>query len=97
MANQFKEFENSLEDATGSFRVHLSGDLILVHNVLSGLVISQVESTAFSLSKFPLFVLVALTRRFGPSMVVILPVGLASGTWVVGAMAQILGASIGMY
>ena len=30
--------------------------------------------------------LVALTRRFGPSMVVILPVGLA-GTWVVGAMA----------
>ena len=44
LANQFKEFENSLEEATGA-RVHLSGDLILVHNVLSGLVISQVEST----------------------------------------------------
>ena len=84
LANQFKEFENSLEEATGA-RVHLSGDLILVHNVLSGLVISQVESTAFSLA-VSLFVLVALTRRFGPSMVVILPVGLA-GTWVVGAMA----------
>jgi hypothetical protein len=84
LANQFKEFEISLEGATGA-RVHLSGDLILVHNVLSGLVISQVESTAFSLA-VSLFVLVALTRRFGPSMVVILPVGLA-GTWVVGAMA----------
>jgi len=84
LANQFKEFEISLEEATGA-RVHLSGDLILVHNVLSGLVISQVESTAFSLA-VSLFVLVALTRRFGPSMVVILPVGLA-GTWVVGAMA----------
>ena len=84
LANQFKEFENSLEEATG-FRVHLSGDLILVHNVLSGLVISQVQSTAISLA-VSLFVLVALTRRFGPSMVVILPVGIA-GTWVVGAMA----------
>ena len=84
LANQFEEFEIRLEDATGA-RVHLSGDLILVHNVLSGLVISQVESTAFSLA-VSLFVLVALTRRFGPSMVVILPVGLA-GTWVVGAMA----------
>ncbi len=57
LANQFKEFESSLEEATGS-RVHLSGDLILVHNVLSGLVISQVESTAFSLA-VSLFVLVA--------------------------------------
>jgi len=84
LANQFKEFEKGLEDATGA-RVHLSGDLILVHNVLSGLVISQVESTAFSLA-VSLIVLVALTRRFGPSLVVILPVGLA-GTWVVGAMA----------
>ena len=84
LANQFKEFEQDLEDATGA-RVHLSGDLILVHNVLSGLVISQVESTAFSLA-VSLIVLVSLTRRFGPSLVVILPVGLA-GTWVVGAMA----------
>ena len=84
LANQFEEFEQDLEDATGA-RVHLSGDLILVHNVLSGLVISQVESTAFSLA-VSLIVLVSLTRRFGPSLVVILPVGLA-GTWVVGAMA----------
>ena len=84
LANQFKEFEKDLEEATGA-RVHLSGDLILVHNVLSGLVISQVESTAFSLA-VSLIVLVSLTRRFGPSLVVILPVGLA-GTWVVGAMA----------
>ena len=84
LANQFKEFEQDLEDSTGA-RVHLSGDLILVHNVLSGLVISQVESTAFSLA-VSLIVLVSLTRRFGPSLVVILPVGLA-GTWVVGAMA----------
>ena len=37
-------------------------------------------------SAVSLIVLVSLTRRFGPSLVVILPVGLA-GTWVVGAMA----------
>ena len=84
LAEQFKEFERDLESATGA-RVHLSGDLILVHNVLSGLVLSQIESTAFSLG-VSLIVLVALTRRIGPSLVVILPVGLA-GTWVVGAMA----------
>ena len=84
LVEQFKEFESDLEAATGA-RVHLSGDLILVHNVLSGLVLSQVESTAFSLA-VSLVVLVALTRRIGPSLVVILPVGLA-GTWVVGAMA----------
>ena len=84
LANQFEEFEKDLEEATGA-RVHLSGDLILVHNVLSGLVISQVESTAFSLA-VSLIVLVILTRKIGPSLVVILPVGLA-GTWVVGAMA----------
>lgn len=84
LADQFKEFESDLESATGA-RVHLSGDLILVHNVLSGLVLSQIESTAFSLG-VSLVVLVALTRRIGPSLVVIMPVGLA-GTWVVGAMA----------
>lgn len=84
LAEQFQEFERDLESATGA-RVHLSGDLILVHNVLSGLVLSQIESTAFSLG-VSLVVLVALTRRLGPSLVVILPVGLA-GTWVVGAMA----------
>ena len=53
LANQFNEFEIRLEDATGA-RVHLSGDLILVHNVLSGLVISQVRVHCFQPSSFPI-------------------------------------------
>ena len=84
IAEQFTDMTVDLEDGCGC-KAYLSGDLILVNNVLSGLVVSQVESTAFSLG-VSLIVLVALTRRIGPSLVIILPVGLA-GSWVVGAMA----------
>ncbi len=84
IAEQFTDMTVDLEDGCGC-QAYLSGDLILVNNVLSGLVVSQVESTAFSLG-VSLIVLVALTRRIGPSLVIILPVGLA-GSWVVGAMA----------
>ena len=84
IAEQFTDMTVDLEDGC-SCKAYLSGDLILVNNVLSGLVVSQVESTAFSLG-VSLIVLVALTRRIGPSLVIILPVGLA-GSWVVGAMA----------
>ena len=65
--------------------VHVTGDVIVLNNVLSELVVSQVTSTVISLL-VSMLVLVLLTRRLGQSLVVILPVGLA-GAWVVGAMA----------
>ncbi len=67
--------------------VYITGDVVVLNNVLSGLVLSQVESTAISLF-VSMLVLVLLTRRLGQSLVVILPVGLA-GAWVVGAMAML--------
>ncbi len=66
-------------------RAYVDGDLIVLSNVLSSLISSIVSSTGISLA-VSLAVLVTLTRRFGQSLVVILPVGLA-GSWVVGAMA----------
>jgi len=84
LALVFQDHIADFESDTG-YRTYLGGDLILVHNVLSGLVLSLVESTSFSLG-VSLLVLFALTRRLGQSLVVILPVGLA-GSWVVGAMA----------
>ncbi len=75
------------EDGLVEGQVHITGDVIVLNNVLSGLVLSQVESTAISLF-VSMLVLVLLTRRLGQSLVVILPVGLA-GAWVVGAMAML--------
>ena len=66
-------------------RAYVVGDLIILSNVLSGLISSIVSSTAISLA-VSMIVLATLTRRFGQSMLVIMPVGLA-GSWVVGAMA----------
>jgi len=60
---------------------------VMIDGILSGLVVSQVESTAISLL-VSIFVLFLLTRRLGQSLVVILPVGLA-GAWVVGSMAML--------
>ena len=66
-------------------RAYAVGDLMTLSNLLSGLISSIVSSTAISLA-VSLLVLAALTRRFGQSLLVILPVGLA-GSWVVGSMA----------
>ena len=66
-------------------RAYVVGDLVLLSNVLSGLISSIISSTAISLT-VSMLVLTLLTRRFGQSLLVILPVGLA-GSWVVGAMA----------
>jgi len=66
-------------------RAYAVGDLVVLSNVLTGLISSIVSSTALSLA-VSMVVLASLTRRFGQSMLVILPVGLA-GSWVVGAMA----------
>ena len=58
---------------------------MMIHSIFSGLVVSQVESTGWSLL-VSILVLFVLTRRLGQSLVVILPVGI-SGSWVVGSMA----------
>tara|TARA_B100000530_G_scaffold306347_1_gene230322 strand:- start:12157 stop:14715 length:2559 start_codon:yes stop_codon:yes gene_type:complete len=64
---------------------HIGGDVMMIHSIFSGLVVSQVESTGWSLL-VSILVLFVLTRRLGQSLVVILPVGI-SGSWVVGSMA----------
>ncbi|HJL55070.1 MAG: MMPL family transporter [Candidatus Thalassarchaeaceae archaeon] len=66
-------------------RAYVVGDLVVLSNVLSGLISSIISSTAISLA-VSMLVLTLLTRRFGQSLLVVLPVGLA-GSWVVGTMA----------
>ena len=65
--------------------VHIGGEVMMIHSIFSGLVVSQVESTGVSLL-VSILVLFVLTRRLGQSLVVILPVAI-SGSWVVGSMA----------
>lgn len=85
----FKHQASLIEDSDGlvDCRAYASGDVVMIDGILSGLVVSQVESTAISLL-VSIFVLFLLTRRLGQSLVVILPVGLA-GAWVVGSMAML--------
>ena len=85
----FKHQASLIEDGDGlvDCRAYASGDVVMIDGILSGLVVSQVESTAISLL-VSIFVLFLLTRRLGQSLVVILPVGLA-GAWVVGSMAML--------
>ena len=66
-------------------RFHLTGDIVKLDDVITGLSFSQIESTAISLG-ISFLVLLALTRRFGASILVITPVAIAA-TWVAGAMA----------
>ena len=72
---------NCLIDA----QVHVAGDSVSLEAVLDGLTESQVQSTLISLAVC-FTVLLALTRRIGPALIIVLPVGIAA-TWVVGAMA----------
>jgi predicted RND superfamily exporter protein len=64
--------------------IHVTGDLVSLQNVLDGLNSSQLSSTAISLG-VSFFVLLILTRRFVPALVVLLPV-VFSTLWVVGSM-----------
>mgnify|MGYP001196140463 CR=1 FL=1 len=68
-------------------QLHVTGDLVVLQTVLTGLSSSQIESTAISLA-VSFLVLFALTRRIMPAVVVLFPVGVAS-LWVVGSMALI--------
>ena len=65
--------------------VHVAGESVSLEAVLDGLTESQVQSTLISLAVC-FTVLLALTRRIGPALIIVLPVGVAA-TWVVGAMA----------
>tara|TARA_B100001113_G_C21115036_1_gene624989 strand:- start:207 stop:2762 length:2556 start_codon:yes stop_codon:yes gene_type:complete len=67
--------------------VHLTGDMVKIDTVLTGMTNSQVQSTSISLV-VSFLVLMILTRRFTPALVVIAPVGVAA-FWVVGSMAAL--------
>jgi len=86
LATEFQK-QASLIESEGYINgeVHIGGEVMMIHSIFSGLVVSQVESTGVSLL-VSILVLFILTRRLGQSLVVILPVGIA-GSWVVGSMA----------
>ena len=67
--------------------VYLTGDMVKIDTVLTGMTNSQVQSTSISLV-VSFFVLMILTRRFTPALVVIAPVGVAA-FWVIGSMAAL--------
>ena len=83
----------ALESTIGDFsslsgvhaNVYLAGDIVSLEAVLDGLTESQLTSTLISLAVC-FIVLLALPRRIGPALIIVLPVALAA-TWVVGAMA----------
>ncbi|MEE2746994.1 MAG: MMPL family transporter [Candidatus Thermoplasmatota archaeon] len=81
---------NTIDDFSGlsgmdQVVIHLTGDSVSLEAVLDGLTASQLQSTLISLAVC-FTVLFALTRRIGPALIIVLPVGIAS-TWVVGSMA----------
>ena len=82
-------FRNTVDDFTSlngvDAKVHVTGDSVSLEAVLDGLTESQLQSTLISLAVC-FTVLLALTRRIGPALLIVLPVGIAA-TWVVGAMA----------
>ncbi|MCH1592016.1 MAG: MMPL family transporter, partial [Candidatus Thalassarchaeaceae archaeon] len=85
----FKQQARLIEESDGlvDCRAYATGEVVMIDGILSGLVVSQIESTGISLL-VSILVLFLLTRRLGQSLVVILPVGLA-GAWVVGSMAML--------
>ena len=82
----FRNTVDRFDDLNGlDAKVHVAGDSVSLEAVLDGLTESQLQSTLISLAVC-FTVLLALTRRIGPSLLIVLPVGIAA-TWVVGAMA----------
>ena len=67
-----------------SAKIYVAGDLVALQNVLDGLNTSQLSSTAISFG-VSFVVLILLTRRAVPAMIVLTPVVLAT-LWVVGSM-----------
>ena len=81
--------QNAIEQSSGKYGVqanmYVSGESVRLNLVLNGLTTSQLESTAISLVVSTL-VLIVLTRRLGPAVIVVTPVAIAA-IWVVGSMA----------
>lgn len=71
-------------ELSGVANVYVTGDLVALQNVLDGLNSSQLSSTAISFT-VSFVVLLLLTRRPVPAIVVLTPVVLAT-LWVVGSM-----------
>lgn len=71
-------------ELSGVANVYVTGDLVALQNVLDGLNSSQLSSTAISFI-VSFVVLLLLTRRPVPAIVVLTPVVLAT-LWVVGSM-----------
>lgn len=71
-------------ELSGIANIYVTGDLVSLQNVLDGLNSSQLSSTAISFA-VSFVVLLLLTRRMVPAMVVLTPVVLAT-MWVVGSM-----------
>ena len=69
---------------SGIANIYVTGDLVALQNVLDGLNSSQLSSTAISFG-VSFIVLLILTRRPVPALVVLTPVVLAT-LWVVGSM-----------
>ena len=87
-----KDLKDRIDDVSNQLArdgavVHLTGDMVKIDTVLTGMTNSQVQSTSISLI-VSFFVLMLLTRRFTPALVVIAPVGVAA-FWVVGSMAAL--------
>jgi predicted RND superfamily exporter protein len=85
------EFEDRIEvissQLSGLALIHLTGDMVKIDAVLTGMTNSQIQSTSISLL-VSLLVLMLLTRQFTPALVVIAPVGVAA-FWVIGSMAAL--------
>ena len=91
------DFESMLgsKDESGTLRsslsghgqIYITGDLVILQTVLEGLSESQIESTLISLV-VSCAVLLILTRRILPAIIVLFPVGLSS-LWVIGSMAAL--------
>lgn len=94
VVDNFVEILGSTEDS-GTLKyqlkdhavLHVTGELVMLETVLDGLSLTQIESTAISLT-VSFLVLFVLTRRIMPAIIVLFPVGIAS-LWVVGSMALI--------
>ncbi|MFL2962013.1 MAG: RND family transporter [Candidatus Poseidoniaceae archaeon] len=71
-------------ELSGVAKIYVTGDLVALQNVLDGLNSSQLSSTAISFI-VSFIVLLLLTRRAVPALVVLTPVVLAT-LWVVGSM-----------
>ncbi len=72
---------------SGHGQIYITGDLVILQTVLEGLSESQLETTLISLV-VSCAVLLILTRRVLPAIIVLFPVGLSS-LWVVGSMAAL--------